>query len=402
MLTTFETISKNFKIKPQNYYIDNWIFQMHYRVTTLIFLVATIMVTSRQYIGEHIKCISDKGVPEHVMNTFCFFTTTFTVVKHYDDDLVAKGHVAHPGVGSYGFNSTEPIQRHAYYQWVPFVLFGQAIMFHLTHLLWKKFEGRRLRRLIDGLRYGAFSLLETEVQVKDKKIPTKDKKVEFMKKIREAFIKRIYFNKSWSRWLVFCEILNVFNVVLQVYITDQFLDKQFFTLGVDLMNDGLAQTVTVLDEVFPKVTKCTFHKYGPSGSIQLHDAMCVMALNIINEKIYIFLWFWFIFLFAISCLAVLWRLVTILMHARSKKFNQIVFATSCPGKLNPWNMLTVTQRCDFTDWLFLKYLAKNMDGLVFKELFLGLAEDLEENKRPLISLESDEEAGTLEKPRKLD
>jgi hypothetical protein len=74
-----------------------------------------------------------------------------------------------------------------------------------------------------------------------------------MKKIREAFIKRIYFNKSWSRWLVFCEILNVFNVVLQVYITDQFLDKQFFTLGVDLMNDGLAQTVTVLDEVFPKV-----------------------------------------------------------------------------------------------------------------------------------------------------
>jgi hypothetical protein len=150
------------------------------------------------------------------------------------------------------------------------------------------------------------------------------------------------------------------------------------------------------------VTKCTFHKYGPSGSIQLHDAMCVMALNIINEKIYIFLWFWFIFLFAISCLAVLWRLVTILMHARSKKFNQIVFATSCPGKLNPWNMLTVTQRCDFTDWLFLKYLAKNMDGLVFKELFLGLAEDLEENKRPLISLESDEEAGTLEKPRKLD
>lgn len=49
--------------------------------------------------------------------------------------------MAHPGVGPYGFNSTEPIQRHAYYQWVPFVLFGQAIMFHLTHLVWKKFEG---------------------------------------------------------------------------------------------------------------------------------------------------------------------------------------------------------------------------------------------------------------------
>jgi hypothetical protein len=27
-----------------------------------------------------------------------------------------------------------------------------------------------------------------------------------------------------------------------------------------------------LDIIFPKVTKCHFHKYGASGSIQKHDA----------------------------------------------------------------------------------------------------------------------------------
>nr|XP_015839592.1 PREDICTED: LOW QUALITY PROTEIN: innexin inx7 [Tribolium castaneum] len=400
MLKTFEAIKKNFKIKPQAYHIDNWIFRMHYRVTTLIFLVATLLVTSRQYIGEHIKCISDKGVPEQVMNTFCFFTTTFTVISHYDDRMVRDGHVAHPGVGSYGLNSTEPIQRHAYYQWVPFVLFGQAIMFHLTHLIWKN-EGGRIRRLIEGLQLGAFAFLEKEVAVQDKKIPSKEKKAEFMATIRKAFIDRIFFNKSWSRWLVFCEILNVANVILQVYITDLFLDHQFLTLGTDVIEDG-DETVTTLDEVFPKVTKCTFHKYGPSGTIQLHDAMCVMALNIINEKIYIFLWFWFIILFLLSCLAVFWRFMTIMLHSRSRGFNRLAFATSCPGKLDPWQMLTVTKKCDFTDWLFLKYLAKNMDALVFRELFLGLAEDLEESKRPLICLESDEEAATLKKPAKFD
>ena len=42
--------------------------------------------------------------------------------------------------------------------------------------------------------------------------------------------------------------------------------------------------------VFPRVTKCTFHKYGSSGTIENVDAMCVLALNIINEKIYVFLW----------------------------------------------------------------------------------------------------------------
>ena len=151
-----------------------------------------------------------------------------------------------------------------------------------------------------------------------------------------------------------------------------------------------------------QVTKCSFYKYGPSGSIQIHDAMCVMALNIINEKIYIILWFWFIILFIVSSLAIIWRILTICLHSRSTKFNQIVFSTTSPGRLNPWNTLTVTQRCDFTDWLFLNYLAKNMDALVFKDLFIGLAEDLEENKKPLITLDSDEESGTLEKTHKYD
>ena len=44
------------------------------------------------------------------------------------------------------------------------------------------------------------------------------------------------------------------------------------------------------------MTKCTFHKFGPSGTVQKFDGLCVLPLNIINEKIYVFLWFWFVIL----------------------------------------------------------------------------------------------------------
>ena len=52
--------------------------------------------------------------------------------------------------------------------------------------------------------------------------------------------------------------------------------------------------------VFPKVTKCTFHDFGPSGTIQTRDALCVLPLNIINEKIYIFLFLWLTILVSVS------------------------------------------------------------------------------------------------------
>lgn len=55
-------------------------------------------------------------------------------------------------------------------------------------------------------------------------------------------------------------------------------------------------------------------------------------------------------------------------------------------------MLTVSRHCSFTDWLFLVYLAKNLDGLVFREIFLGIAEELEEKKpAPKDSLINNEE-----------
>lgn len=102
-------------------------------------------------------------------------------------------------------------------------------------------------------------------------------------------------------------------------------------------------------EVFPRITKCTFHKYGASGSIQKHDALwylilytfviffisnmqanpddmnahfyvfcSVLALNILNEKIYIFLWFWFILLAVLSSGAIIYSALVVMLPTTRK------------------------------------------------------------------------------------
>merc|ERR1711997_565654 len=84
---------------------------------------------------------------------------------------------------------------------------------------------------------------------------------------------------------------------MQMDLMDSFLGGQFTTYGLDVLsvaNTEMEYRVDPMARVFPKMSKCTFHMYGASGTIQNHDGLCILSLNIIIEKIYVFLWFWFL------------------------------------------------------------------------------------------------------------
>lgn len=68
--------------------------------------------------------------------------------------------------------------------------------------------------------------------------------------------------------------------------------------------------VDPMARLFPKMTKCTIHTFGPAGTVQIHDALCVLPLNVVNEKIFVVLWFWLVFLAGIGCLAIIYRYVS--------------------------------------------------------------------------------------------
>lgn len=127
--------------------------------------------------------------------------------------------------------------------------------------------------------------------------------------------------------------------------------------------------------MFPKVTKCTFHKYGSSGTVEKQDGICILPLNIVNEKVYIFLWFWFILLAVVSGLALLYRLVTVLI-AQAR-----MYMLRSRAHLASRNEVDVVARkCQIGDWFVLQLLGKNIDPLVFKEFICDLAYRLEGRK----------------------
>ena len=49
-------------------------------------------------------------------------------------------------------------------------------------------------------------------------------------------------------------------------------------------------------EAFPRVASCTYYQYGAGGRQTALNALCILGLNIIIDKVYLVLWFWYIIL----------------------------------------------------------------------------------------------------------
>jgi len=115
--------------------------------------------------------------------------------------------------------------------------------------------------------------------------------------------------------------------------------------------------------IFPRVTKCTFHKFGASGSIQKHDALCILALNILNEKIYIFLWFWFIILALLSGLALIYSTAVVLLPSTRETILKRRFRFGTPEGVD-----AIIRKTQVGDFLLLHLLGQNMNLMMFGEI----------------------------------
>lgn len=343
--------------------IDNHIFRLHYRATVIILLTAVALVTSGQFIGNPISCMSD-SISSGIMDVYCWIHSTYSVNDKFDGTQGLD--FPHPGLGP--DDTTGEGKGHTYhkfYQWVVFVLTLQAGMFYAPRLLWKTAEGGVMKLLTVGL---------TDITAFMDKTTRQDG-VELIAKyynLRHAR-RGTYFMK-----FVTCEVLNFANVIGQIYLTDMFLGNQFTKFGRDVfsVSEGdLNNRSDPMNQVFPKVTKCFFQKYGPSGTIQKHDALCILPLNIINEKIYIFLYFWFVFLAAISAVWLVYRLLTIVSHdvrvsvifARSERMVRKETISACLS--NPAH--TGLERLG--DYLLLYLITKNINPLIIKDVFERIA-----------------------------
>ena len=160
----------------------------------------------------------------------------------------------------------------------------------------------------------------------------------------------------------------------QMILMDKFFDGTFLTFGIEVISFAERDQEDRIDPmvyIFPRMTKCTFHKFGTSGEIEKHDAMCILPLNIVNEKIYIFLWFWMILLFFLTGLVCVYRAMIIFSPRMRAYLLYIRFRLIKKECIN-----IIIKKTKMGDWFLLYMLGQNIDSIIFKEVVHELARKL--------------------------
>jgi len=229
--------------------IDNLAFKLHYRATFVVLLVSMMLVSAGQFLGDPINCIAD-GVPGGTMDLYCWIHSTFSVSSGFgkmgeeygegNPHEIAK-HNPHPGIGP--MKPGEKVVYHKYYQWVVFVLFIQAVMFHLPRIIWKHSEGGLMKNLVGDLTNPIYEF-------------KKDERVDQVMVIKKYFKDATKTHGGYALNFFLCEILALLNIFGQMYLTNRFLGYQFSTYGFDVLSvtTGNPEDRTdPMNVVFPKV-----------------------------------------------------------------------------------------------------------------------------------------------------
>lgn len=177
----------------------------------------------------------------------------------------------------------------------------------------------------------------------------------------------------------------------QIFLLDLFLGGAFRNYGAAVAAFTHIQrvpknfldfaAVNPMDQYFPKLTKCWFRSYGPTGTLQLKDRLCVLPLNIVNEKIFVFLWFWLIFLALLSVVAVFFRILLITMPP--------LRTLMIMGQLRYVKRRVISRivkRFSFGDWFILYLLGKNINPLIYKDLIIEVSKELEKRPNNIVSV----------------
>ena len=176
-------------------------------------------------------------------------------------------------------------------------------------------------------------------------------------------------NNWYLTKFLFCEVLQLCILLGVILLTDLFLSGMFYSLGFTTINyfltpaDIRQNMMNPVCQVFPTVTSCQFPTGSLTGTVNIDHALCVLSLNIVNDKIFLFEWFWFSFLLLVAVINSCSRIVTLALPCLQATMLRSMDISL--GLEEEKMIRRVMGRCKLGDWFLLTLVKKNLDDRQF-------------------------------------
>lgn len=335
--------------------VDNFVFRLHAKYTTVIFLCLSVFVLGHSYFTDVIDCAPrDSDVPNGILDAACYVQGTFSVEQAWAKDVGQE--VPYPGIESYD-NASDTRIYHYYYKWVGWVLLLQTLVFFLPGYFWRCTERGRIKNILSKLSEPSQQLQLTPALIASPANP--DGKTGAF-----AFLNYRRQRDNLAALVAFSlfELLNTISLIVQIIFLNAFFNGNFLAYGwLTLFSNDIPDHQT---RVFPDQAKCTYLRFASSGiGIQRHDCRCLLTSNYLYAKIFMFIWIWFHFLLALGVIALIFRIFT-LCSPKAR-----LLSTELPTlQRSTDDLRNLVEKLPLGTWFILHLLSKNMEQEEFADV----------------------------------
>ncbi|EGT32655.1 hypothetical protein CAEBREN_17355 [Caenorhabditis brenneri] len=286
--------------QPDGDFVD----KLNYCATTIGLVLSSAFITGWSFVGSPIDCWFPayyKGWWAEYALDYCYVQNTFFVP--FSEDKTERSYNWEQLVADkQNTTSLKQTNQIGYYQWVPFILALQAILFYFPVVIWRLFYGMAGQNVTslcntctategnEESRKGTISTIAGYISQKRNR--------NLMVKQLSGFQNRANGSAVLTSYL-FMKVLFLINVLLQFVLLKRMLGVDSYFWGAEVTADLWQGNEWPETGNFPRVTMCEYEVRN-LDNIHKHSVQCVLMINMFNEKIFVALWWWLCFLTVVT------------------------------------------------------------------------------------------------------
>jgi len=135
----------------------------------------------------------------------------------------------------------------------------------------------------------------------------------------------------------------------------------------------LAGRYNPMCEAFPRVASCNYYQYGAAGGQSKLNALCILALNVIIDKIYLILWAWYAVLITLGVVRMIERVLQFLFGCVRYQLMKFRMHRYFKDSQDTHHLQEYLKSCSKGDWFVLYQMSQNMNRRLFFMFLTTLA-----------------------------